>query len=95
MTMRILSIGLAIVLALSACAKADQPATSSTVSTTPTASDRVRTAAQTANALAANPTVADSILKANGYTADSFQKVMYEIAADSAMSADYAAARIR
>jgi ABC-type glycerol-3-phosphate transport system substrate-binding protein len=95
MIMRILSMGIVIALAASACVKADQPATTTTVTSTPTASERAKSAAQTANALAANPSAADSILKVNGYTQDSFQKLMYEIAADSAMSADYSAARVR
>ena len=55
--------------------------------------DRARAAAAVANAMAANPAAADSILTAAGYTRDSFQELMYDIAADSAMSAVYAAAK--
>ena len=55
--------------------------------------ERARTAAAVANAMAANPAAADSILTAAGYTRDSFQELMYDIAADSAMSAVYAAAK--
>jgi hypothetical protein len=95
MTVRILPVGIAIVLAVSACAKADKPATTTTVTATPTASDRALSAARSANAIASNPQAADSILKANGYTQDSFEKLMFEIAADSAMSATYSAARVR
>ena len=62
-------------------------------STTGSTADRARNAAAVANAIAANPARADSILQAAGYTRDSFQAVMYEIAADSAMSAVYAAAK--
>jgi hypothetical protein len=57
------------------------------------ASDPVVKAAATANAIKARPAAADSILAAAGYTRDSFQKLMYEIAADSAKSATYAAAK--
>ena len=58
-----------------------------------TASDPVVKAATTAKAIEARPAAADSILTAAGYTRDSFQKLMYEIAADSAKSAAYAAAK--
>lgn len=58
-----------------------------------TASDPVVKAAMTANAIKARPAAADSILAASGYTRDSFQKLMYEIAADSTKSATYAAAK--
>jgi len=51
-------------------------------------------AARVANAIEALPTRADSILKAAGQTPESFQQMMYQIAADSAMSAAYAAARV-
>lgn len=65
----------------------------STGSTAGSTADRARSAAMVANAIAANPARADSILQAAGYTRDTFQAVMYEIAADSAMSAVYAAAK--
>lgn len=52
----------------------------------------VSKAAAVSNAIAAKPDAADSILKANGYTPDSYQTAMYEIAKDSAKSAEYAAA---
>ena len=57
--------------------------------------DRARTAASVANAMAANPAAADSILRAAGYTREGFEALMYEIAADSAMSATFAAAKTR
>jgi len=90
MTMRILFLGVATLLAASACTKADKGETTSAP-----APSRARTAALTANAIAANPAAADSILNAGGYTPDGFQNLMYEIAADSAMSAEYAGARVR
>lgn len=52
-------------------------------------------AARLANAIEALPSSADSILKAAGHTPESFQQLMYDIAADSAMSAEYAATRIK
>lgn len=55
--------------------------------------ERARAAASIANAMAANPAAADSILTAGGHTRESFEALMYEIAADSVMSAAYAAAK--
>jgi hypothetical protein len=43
--------------------------------------------------MTANPSRADSLLSAAGYTVESFERLMYEIAADSAQAAAYAAAR--
>lgn len=86
--MKYLSIGVAVLLASAACTSGEKRS-DTLVSTTPSHADRARTAANVANAIAANPTKADSILTANGYTRDSFQKAMYEIAADSAASAIY------
>jgi hypothetical protein len=57
--------------------------------------EQAMTAARVANAIEAMPVSADSILTAAGYTAESFQQLMYDIAADSAMSAAYAATRIK
>jgi hypothetical protein len=51
------------------------------------------TAAHVSDAIKAHPAAADSILKANGYTRESFQREMYDIAADSARSAAYVAAK--
>jgi hypothetical protein len=92
MTMRVLYLGLAALLAVSACAKNDKTAdTGAQLAPSPT--DLARSAALVANAVAANPAAADSILKAAGHTQESFQRQMYEIAADSAMSAVYAKAK--
>lgn len=73
----------------STAAAASQPAASASTSS----SDRARAAARVANAIAANPAGADSILRANDHTRESFEKLIWEIAADSAMSAVYAAAK--
>ena len=69
--------------------------TDTTVAASASSPEGARAAASLANAIAANPSAADSILRAAGHTPDSFQKLMYDIAADSAMSAAYAAAKIR
>ena len=90
--MRVLYLGLAALLAVSACAKSDTTADTA-VAVTPSPAGRARTAAMTANAVAANPSAADSILTAAGHTHDSFQKLMYEIASDSVMSAAYASVK--
>lgn len=55
--------------------------------------DRATSAAAVSNAIAANPAAADSILRAHGYTTADFERLMYDIASDSAMSARYAAAK--
>ncbi len=90
--MRVIYLGLAALLAVSACAKNDKNADTA-AQLAPSPVELARSAALTANALAANPTSADSILKAAGHTQESFQRQMYEIAADSEMSAAYASAR--
>ena len=94
--MRTLSLGAAALLVLFACSgdgkvndtTAAVPATPADAST----GSRAQAAANVANAIRANPAAADSILTANGFTRDSFAELMYEIAADSALSATYAAA---
>ena len=90
--MRVIYFGLAALLAVSACAKNDKSADTSG-GLAPSPVELARSAALTANAVAANPTAADSILKAAGHTQESFQRQMYEIAADSEMSAAYASAK--
>jgi len=89
--MRILTIGLAALLAVSACTAGEKSGDKTVAETTP--ATRARSAALTANAIAANPGAADSILDAAGYTRDSYQKLMYEIAADSALSAEFASVK--
>ena len=53
----------------------------------------VQLAATVARAIDAAPASADSILSANGLTRDGLDSLMYAIAADSAKTAAYAAAR--
>lgn len=80
---------LAVVVLLAACARPDQAA-----DTTASASANPDTkAAMVSNAIASNPAAADSILTANGYTRESFESELFAIAADSARSAAYAAAK--
>lgn len=92
--MRRLCLGAVVLLVATGCARGDENPDTAVIEATPTP-DRATAAAAVANAIAANPAAADSILSAAGYTRDSFQELMYEIAADSAMSAAYAAARTR
>ena len=90
--MKTLLYGLSIALTISGCAKGDGGA-DSTGAPAGATSDTVAAAAATAKAIEANPAGADSILKAAGYTRESFQQLMYDIAADSAKAARYAAAK--
>ena len=91
------ALGASLLLGTLACSSGETAADGDTtpIAATPATSDRARTAASLANAIAANPSAADSILKAGGHTRESFEALMYEIAADSAMSAAYAAAKSR
>ena len=101
--MRSLCLAAGVMVAVTGCAGGEKTGDSAAAAVTPTpassastqTTDRARTAAAVANAIAARPTAADSILTAAGMTRDSFQTLMYEIAADSAMSAAYAAAKTR
>ena len=83
----------ALLLASVACARGDDASSERAADTS--AAARATTAAAVANAIAAKPAAADSILRAAGYTPEQFEQLMYDIAADSAMSAAYAAARTR
>jgi len=91
--MRYISSLAAVLLVLAACSRSDSSTLDTSASATSGTADRTTTAAMVANAIKANPAGADSILKANGYTADSYQREMYAIAADSQRSAAYADAR--
>jgi len=50
-------------------------------------------AGELANRIAANPDQADAILQEAGYTRESFQALLLEIAGDATLSANYTAAR--
>jgi hypothetical protein len=82
----------ALLLAAVACSGRDDRADTTAARDT-TAAGRARSAAAVANAIAAKPAAADSVLRAAGYTPEEFEQLMYDIAADSAMSAVYAAAK--
>jgi hypothetical protein len=87
----------ALLLAATGCATDERPEsdTAGDRAAAPTgASARATLAARVANDIARTPAAADSILSAAGYTAESFERLMYEIAADSAEAAAYAAARV-
>ena len=88
-------ISLVLLVALAACARTDDAATDSAGATTAAATmdDRATRAAGISDAIAANPAAADSILTANGMTREQFERTLYDIAADSAQSAAYKAAR--
>ena len=90
--MRYICIGVALLIGSTACTSGEKRS-DTVVSATPTNADRARAVANVANAIAVNPTKADSILTAAGYTRDNFQNALYEIAADSAMSAVYEATK--
>ena len=83
---------LAAVVMLAACARGENTADTTAALAAPTASPEAKAAA-VSNAIAANPAAADSILTANGYTRESFEREIFAIAADSARSATYAAAK--
>jgi hypothetical protein len=93
MKMKISRVVATVLIATAACAGGEKKVDTTAASITPPADDRATAAAKIANAIAANPAGADSILTANGHTRDSFQQLMYEIAADSVMSATYTAAK--
>ena len=91
--MKAITLAALAILAVGACAKGDAGTDTTSATSATTTEDPAVKAATVANAIGANPTAADSILTANGYTRDSFDKQLLDIAADSAMSARYAAAK--
>ncbi|HET9425385.1 MAG TPA: hypothetical protein VFO55_08445 [Gemmatimonadaceae bacterium] len=91
--MRVLILGAVALLATGACAKGDTTADSTAAASATATDDPAVKAANVANAISANPAGADSILTANGYTRESYDQALLDIAADSAMSARYAAAK--
>jgi len=96
--MKSLFAGAAMLLAVAGCGKVEKNVDKATPEGTAAAKiasnvDRARDAARVANAMKEHPAAADSVLAAAGFSRDSFEKTMFEIAADSAMSAEYAAAK--
>ena len=87
---------LATAVLLTACARDASDSADTSGATTAAAAPATLSPAQVAsiaNALAAHPAGADSILRANGHTAESFELLLFTIAADSFASAEYAAAK--
>jgi hypothetical protein len=85
-----------LLLTATGCTSDETPAADTTAATAGAqagASERAVTAARVADAIARSPNAADSILSAAGYTPESWERLMYDIAADSAEAAAYAAAR--
>jgi hypothetical protein len=89
--MRHSSLTAMLILSVASCGGDKGDATVQQSGATSAETKRATAAAAVANAIAAKPAAADSILKANGYTSESFQALMYDIASDSAMSVAYAA----
>lgn len=86
---------IAVLLVAAACARDTGNTDTSAAATSGAAPDSAEMAAAISSAIAASPARADSILQANGHTTESFDALMFRIAADSGMSARYAAARTR
>jgi hypothetical protein len=82
---------------LVACGKSKSAADTSTAANAMAPVVQLPTDVQTAlavdSAVRARPAKADSILKAHGLTAAGLDSLMYRIASDSSMRAQYAAAR--
>ena len=93
---RILALGWAALL-FGACAGTGEDSTAMSEDTAAaiqqTMAPDVQLAVTVARAIDAAPASADSILSANGLTRDGLDSLMYVIAADSAKTAAYAAAR--
>jgi uncharacterized lipoprotein YajG len=77
----------AALLVLAACGPKAESADAA--ATTATAENDAQRAARIALALQGAPTMTDSILSANGLTADQLEQLMYRVAQDSTLSAEY------
>lgn len=84
---------IAAIVLLAACAKADRTEGDTSMATAAAPDNADAKAASVSDAIASNPAAADSILTANGYTRESFERELFAIAADSSRSAAYAAAK--
>lgn len=73
---------------LAACGGEKPADSAATPAATATENDAQR-AARIALALQAAPTKTDSVLAANGLTADQLEQLMYTVAQDSTLSAEY------
>lgn len=79
--------------ALAACGGSGASEQSETTAAAPAVSTDVTLALTVADGIQAAPAMADSILQANGLTRAGFDSLLYKIAADSTLSAQYAAGR--
>lgn len=81
-------IAAAALLVLAACGGETPADSAATPAPSATENDAQR-AARIALALQAAPTKVDSVLAANGLTADQLEQLMYKVAQDSTLSAEY------
>jgi hypothetical protein len=77
------------VIVLAACGGAASDDASARDASATAVMTEVQRAAAIANAITAAPARMDSILAANGMTAEQLEQMMYRIARDSALSAEY------
>ena len=75
--------------ALFALAACGGDAAKTDAASTPAAENDAQRAARIALALQAAPTKQDSVLTANNLTADQLEQLMYKVAQDSTLSAEY------
>ena len=83
------SLGLAACSSNSGSSSASTPAASGTPAVSSGQTTKVEKAATVARAIRANPDNADQVLRQNGMTEEQYESLMYEIAADPAMSAEF------
>lgn len=74
---------------LAACGEKAAESDAAPAAATPAAENDAQRAARIALALQAAPTKQDSVLSANGLDADQLEQLMYKVARDSALSAEY------
>jgi hypothetical protein len=84
---------IAAVIALGGCGGSGSRDTAETAAEAPAGASVEARAASIADAIEARPTAADSILAANGMDLESFEALMFEIAADEQRTAAFQAAR--
>ena len=83
------SLGLAACASNSGSSSASTPAPSGTQAVSSGQTAKVEKAATVARAIRANPDNAEQVLRQNGMTEEQYESLMYEIAADPAMSAEF------
>lgn len=83
----------ALLAGLAGCGRTEPARTGSVPDTAAATPSWVTDLATTANAIESRPTAADSILQARGMTRAQFDSLVYEVAADSTLTAAYQRAR--